>query len=131
MNSGKQQNTDCKDTLNPLFSRLRDVQPSKFSRSPSPLAPYYIYGVGPVNGPSKYSDGTRVATWTEFRVDMDEPVNQLVNGSQSTLGNFLDLMLPGALLSSSGSDTPPEFSMERLQVTYDTCYLSVESNDTG
>ena len=126
--SGKKQNTDCKDKFNPLFSHLRDVQPLKFSRSPSPLAPCYIYGVGPVNGPSKYSDDTRVTTWTEFRVNM---VNQSVNGSQSTLGNFLDLMLPGALLPSAGSDTPPEFSMERLQVVHNAYHLPVQSNDTG
>ena len=62
---------------------------------------------------------------------MDEPVNQLANGSQSTLGDLLDLMLPDALLSSFGINAPSDFSMERLQVVHGTYHLAIESNDTG
>ena len=129
-----EKHTDCKDILYQLFKHLRDVQPLKVMRSPSPLPPCYIYGVGPVSGLQKYSDGTRVnpgTTWREFRVDMDEPVNQLVNVSQSTLGDFLDLMLPDALLSSFGINAPSDFSMERLQVVHDTYSLAVESTEIG
>ena len=131
VNSGKEQNTNCKDILYHLFTHLRDVRPSKLNQSSSLLAPCYSYCVGPVNDPSMCSDGTRAISaviWKEFRVDLDQAVNRLANGSQTTIGSFFDLMLPHALLSPFGTDTPSDFSMERLQVVHDTYHLSLDSN---
>ena len=132
--SDEEQNTDYKDICCRLFKDLRDMQLSVLNRFPSLLAPCYIYGVIPVNGPSKNSNSTRDGpdtTWRDFEVNYDEPANQSTKASPSALGDFLDLIVSDALVSSFGNDTASDFSMERLEVLRDTYHLSLESNDTA
>lgn len=86
-------------------------------------------GIGPVKDPLTTFGDDLASTnvrWSRFEIDVNILTNESGFGTYSTLGDFLDLLLPDAKWPSHRTTTPDSFRMDALKVSLE-CLLRVTS----
>ena len=93
-----------------MAKNLLDLDfPSLHSRLLSPTLCIEL-SVGRVNHPP----GDHA--WANFEIDMRQLTNESGFGTYSTLGSFLDLLLPDSVLPPRRTDIPEVFNISALKV---------------